>query len=195
MVVVIMKRFFQLVLVVIGISLLMFIASSMLPGDPALIAAGGRDATAEMVAHVRAEYGLDKPLIVQYLLYMKHIIQGDFRRSLVDRKPIIDKLKLFYPATFELAFFGVFFACAISIPLGEISAVKNGGIIDHVCRLSSLFLVLMPIFWLGLICIYILYGVLQVFPGGGRIFSSVAPPPHVTGLLPIDCLLAGDFAK
>lgn len=195
MLVVIIRRICYLLLVAIGMSLLIFITSRMLPGDPALIAAGGMDATTEMVEHVRKEYGLDKPLIVQYILYMKHIAVGDFGRSFIDRAPIIQKLKLFYPATFELTFFGVMFACLIGIPLGIVSAVKNGGAIDNACRVSSLFLVSMPIFWLGLIFIYVFYGVLQILPSGGRIFSSVDLPAHVTGILTIDCLLAVDFVK
>lgn len=195
MLVVIIKRIGYLFLVVIGMSLLIFIASRMLPGDPALIAAGGMEATAEMVAHVREEYGLDKPLAIQYLLYMKHIVVGDFGRSLIDREPIIKKLIYFYPATFELAFFGVLFACSVGIPLGIVSAIKNGGAIDNICRVSSLFLVSMPIFWLGLLFIYFFYGVLQILPPGGRIFSNISLPPHVTGILTIDCLLVGDFPK
>jgi ABC-type dipeptide/oligopeptide/nickel transport system permease component len=193
MIVVVLKRISQLLLVVIGMSLLMFIASRMLPGDPVLIAAGGMDATTETVERVRKEYGLDRTLLVQYLFYMKHIAQGDFGRSLVDRQPIADKLKLFYPATIELTVFGILFACLVGIPLGVFSAVRNGGWLDHLCRVSSLFLVSMPIFWLGLIFIYLFYGLFQILPSGGRIFSSFELPPHVTGFLTVDSILAGEF--
>ncbi len=195
MFVVIAKRIAYLFLVVIGMSILIFLTTRMLPGDPALIAAGGMDATSAMVEHVRKEYGLDRPLVIQYFHYMKHIARGDFGRSLVDRQPVLEKLKLFYPATFELAFFGVLFACLIGIPLGILSAIKNGSWIDNLCRVSSLFLVSMPIFWLGLILIYIFYGIFQILPSGGRIFGNIPAPPHVTGILTLDCLLSGDLEK
>jgi len=196
MLIMITKRILHLALVIIGMSLLMFIASRMLPGDPAVMAAGGVDASPEMIEHARKEYGLDKPLFIQYILYIKQIIiERDLGRSFIDREPIIDKLKLYYPATFELAGFGILFACLVGIPLGVISAVKSGSIIDNLSRVTSLFLVSMPIFWLGLMFIFIFYGVLNIFPYGARLSSNVGLPPHVTGILTIDCLFAGDFMK
>jgi peptide/nickel transport system permease protein len=171
----------------------MFLISRTLPGDPARAAAGGIDASVEMVQHTIKEYGLDKPLIIQYFIYMRHLLRGDFGRSLVTRRPIIEDLKTFYPATFELTFYGILFACVVGIPLGILSAIRRGKWIDHMSRVASLFMVAMPLFWLGLMAIFIFYAKLGLFPGGGRLSYDLVTVRTITGILTLDAILLRDF--
>jgi ABC-type dipeptide/oligopeptide/nickel transport system permease component len=182
----ILKRTVSLAFTVLGMSLLMFLISRTLPGDPARAAAGGIDASVEMVQHTIKEYGLDKPLIIQYFIYMRHLLRGDFGRSLVTRRPIIEDLKTFYPATFELTFYGILFACVVGIPLGILSAIRRGKWIDHMSRVASLFMVAMPLFWLGLMALFI-------FPGGGRLSYDLVTVRTITGILTLDAILLRDF--
>lgn len=189
----ILKRTGSLAFTILGMSFLMFFISRSLPGDPARAAAGGIDASQEMVQHVIKEYGLDKPLIVQYFIYMRHLLQGDFGRSLVTRRPIIEDLKIFYPATFELTLYGVLFACVVGIPLGIISAIRRGKLIDHLSRVTSLFMVSMPLFWLGLMAIFIFYAKLGLLPGSGRLSYDLLTTRAITGILTLDSILLGDF--
>ena len=193
MLIYLLKRLSYLVFTILGMSLLMFVISRTLPGDPARVAAGGIEASVEMVEHVVKEYGLDKPLHVQYLIYMKHLLHGDLGRSLVTRRLVIEDLKAFYPATFELTFYGILFACVVGIPLGIISAIKKGKLIDHLSRVTSLFMVSMPLFWLGLMSIFIFYATLGWFPGSGRTSFNLVSKPTITGILTLDALLSWDF--
>jgi ABC-type dipeptide/oligopeptide/nickel transport system permease component len=189
----ILKRTGSLAFTVLGMSLLMFLISRSLPGDPARAAAGGIDASVEMVQHTIKEYGLDKPLIIQYFIYMRHLLRGDFGRSLVTRRAIIEDLKIFYPATFELTFYGILFACVVGIPLGILSAIRRGKWIDHLSRVASLFMVAMPLFWLGLMAIFIFYAKLGLFPGGGRLSYDLVTVRTITGILTLDAILLRDF--
>jgi ABC-type dipeptide/oligopeptide/nickel transport system permease component len=189
----ILKRTGSLAVTILGMSLLMFLISRTLPGDPARAAAGGIDASVEMVQHAIKEYGLDKPLIIQYFIYMEHLLRGDLGRSLVTRRPIIEDLRIFYPATFELTFYGILFACIVGIPLGILSAIRRGTWIDHLSRFASLFMVAMPLFWLGLVAIFVFYAKLGIFPGGGRLSYDLVTVKTITGILTLDAMLLRDF--
>lgn len=176
-----------------AISAAVFALTQALPGDPAFIAAGGGDATPEMIAHARERLGLDRPLWVQYALYMRNALTGDFGRSLVNRKPVIEDLSTFWPATAELAVAAIAISAALGIPLGVLSAVRAGRWLDRLITPASVFLGSMPIFWLGLMAVLVFYRVLDVLPAGGRLTVGLAPPPPITGMLLIDSLLAGDL--
>jgi peptide/nickel transport system permease protein len=189
------RRLLALVFVVLGMSAMMFAISHTLPGDPARVAAGGVEATAEMVRIAREELGLDRALPVQYGLYMQRLLQGDLGRSIVTRRRVIDDLREYFPATVELTLAAVLFACAVGIPLGIVSAVRQGKFVDHISRVVSLFGISMPIFWLGLVAILLFYVVLGLLPPGGRIDYTLMPPPRVTGLYTVDSLLAGDLVR
>jgi peptide/nickel transport system permease protein len=188
----VVRRLGALVLVMLGMSLLMFVVSHALPGDPARVAAGGVEATAETVRIAREQLGLDRPLAVQYALYLGRLVQGDLGRSVVTRRRIADDLREFFPATLELTGAAVAFAAAAGVPLGILSAVRRGRLSDHLSRLAFLFGISMPVFWLGLVAILLFYVVLGLLPAGGRIDYLLTPPPAVTGFYTIDSLLAGD---
>ena len=177
------RRLFSLVFVVFGMSLMMFVISHALPGDPARVAAGGVEATAEMIRIAREELGLDRALVAQYGLYVKRGLAGDFGRSIVTRRRIVDDLREYFPATVELTLAAMLFACVVGVPLGMVSALWKGKVVDHVTRIVALFGISMPIFWLG------------VLPSGGRLDYAFLPPPRVTGLYTVDSLAAGDVEK
>lgn len=190
----VLRRLPLLALLLAAISAAVFVLTQALPGDPAFIAAGGGDATPEMIAHARERLGLDQPLWVQYALYMRNALAGDFGRSLVNRKPVIEDLAAFWPASAELALAAIAISAVVGIPLGVLSAVRAGRWLDRLITPGSVFLGSMPIFWLGLMAVLVFYRVLDVLPAGGRLTVGVAPPPAVTGLLLVDSLLARDVA-
>jgi peptide/nickel transport system permease protein len=189
----ILRRLPLLVVLLGAISAAVFALTQALPGDPAFIAAGGGDATPEMIAHARARLGLDRPLWVQYALYMRNAAGGDFGRSLVNRKPVIEDLRAFWPASAELALAAITISGVIGIPLGVLSAVRAGRWLDRLITPGSVFLGSMPIFWLGLMAVLVFYRVLDLLPAGGRLTIGLTPPSAVTGLLLIDALLAGNL--
>jgi len=189
---VIRKRLLFLALVVIGVSMITFAISHLIPGDPAMLVAGDR-ATPEIVERIREDMGLNKPLPEQYWIYLKGIVSGDLGTSLRTRRPVTEDLKLYFPATLELAFVALVLATAVGVPLGVASAVWRDKPIDHLVRALAVTGISTPAFWLGLLLIVLFYGDLGLLPGGGRIDPDITRPPTVTGFLLIDALLAGDL--
>ncbi|RPH80455.1 MAG: ABC transporter permease, partial [Candidatus Rokuibacteriota bacterium] len=172
----VLRRLPLLVLLLAVISAAVFALTQALPGDPAFIAAGGGDATPEMIAHARERLGLDRPLWIQYALYMRNALAGDFGRSLVNRKPVIEDLAAFWPASAELALVAIAISAAVGVPLGVLSAVRAGSWPDRLITPGSVFLGSMPIFWIGLMAVLAFYRVLDVMPAAGRWTISQAPP-------------------
>jgi peptide/nickel transport system permease protein len=190
----VLRRLPLLVVLLAAISLSVFLLTQKLPGDPAFVAAGGGDATPEMIAHARERLGLDRPAWVRYLLYVRNALRGDFGRSMVNGKPVIEDIRKFWPASVELALAAIAISALVGVPLGVLSAVRAGRWVDRLITPGSVFLGSMPIFWLGLMAVLVFYRVLDVLPAGGRLAVGVAPPPAVTGLYLVDALLAGDLA-
>jgi peptide/nickel transport system permease protein len=188
----ILRRVPLLVILLATISLAVFALAQKLPGDPAFVAAGGGEASPEMIAHARRRLGLDRPLWVRYLYYMRNALQGDFGRSMVNNKPVIEDIRKFWPASIELALAAIAISALVGIPLGVISAVRAGRFIDKLITPGSVFLGSMPIFWLGLMAVLVFYRIFDLLPAGGRLSVSVTAPPAVTGLYLIDALVAGD---
>ncbi len=190
----ILQRLPLLVILLAAISLAVFTLAQQLPGDPAFIAAGGGDATPEMIAHARERLGLDRPLWVRYLYYMRNALQGDFGRSMVNSKPVIEDIRKFWPASLELALAAIAISAVVGIPLGVVSAVRAGRWLDRLITPGSVFLGSMPIFWLGLMAVLVFYRLLDLLPAGGRLSVSMTPPAAVTGMYLADSLLARDVA-
>ena len=160
----ILQRLPLLVILLAAISLAVFMLAQQLPGDPAFIAAGGGDATPEMIAHARERLGLDRPVWVRYLYYMRNALQGDFGRSMVNNKPVIEDIRKFWPASLELALAAIAISAAAGIPLGVLSAVRAGRWLDRLITPGSVFLGSMPIFWLGLMAVLVFYRLLDLLP-------------------------------
>ncbi len=181
-----------LVLLLVAVALAVFALTLKLPGDPAFVAAGGGDATPEMIAHARARLGLDKPAWVRFVYYLRNVAQGDFGRSMVNGRPVVEDLEKFWPATMELALAAIAISAVLGIPLGVVSAVWARRWPDRLITPGSVFLGSMPIFWLGLMAVLVFYRMADWLPAGGRLTVGVAPPPTITGLLLVDALLARD---
>src|SRR2546430_9920544 len=176
----------------IGVSVITFAISHVVPADPA-VAALGDHATDEQIAAFRAEYKLDRPLPEQYLTYVNDLLHGDLGRSIRTRRSVADDLADSFPATFELSFTALLVSIVVGIPAGIWSAISRGHLPDVVVRVLALAGGSIPVFWLGLIVIGLGYYQLGWFPGGGRIDLFVDPPPTRTGLFVVDSLLTGDL--
>jgi len=187
-----LRRVVGIAAVMIGVSVITFAISHVIPADP-VAAALGDHATDAQIAQFRTEYGLDRPLPEQYVIYATGIVHGDLGKSIRTRRPVADDLADSFPATLELSFAALLISIALGVPAGVWSAVSRGRLPDYVVRVLSLAGGSLPVFWLGLIVIGLFYYQLGWFPGGGRLDTFVPPPPTRTGLYVLDSLLAGDL--
>ena len=189
----ILKRLVLMGITVFGLSVIVFAISRIAPGDPARVAAGP-DATEEMVQVIRKEFGLDRPLVVQYGLYVKGLLKGDFGRSIRTRHQVWDDIKDFLPATFELVFVSISFAILFGVLFGILSAVYRDRWIDHIVRVFSVTGVAVPMFWMGIMLQLLLAAKLHWLPIGGRLDTMVNPPTYITRFFLIDSLVTGNWA-
>jgi peptide/nickel transport system permease protein len=186
------RRLLFMVFVLWGVSVITFFLARVAPGDPARLIAGPH-ANAEAIANVRAIYGLDKPLPVQYVQYLGGLLHGDLGTSFVTRRPVAEDLLAFFPATLELSLFALLVGSTIGIAIGVLSALRVGSAIDGASRFIAVAGLSMPAFWLAILLQLVVYSRLQLLPLGGRLDTGMAAPPHVTGLMTIDSLLAGQL--
>jgi peptide/nickel transport system permease protein len=180
----------------IGLIFITFILAYIIPGDPARLMAGPF-APHEQVEKIRKELGLDKPIYEQFLLYIERLLNGDLGISVHTRRPVIDDLKEYFAATFELTTVSMVIGLMIGIPIGVISAFKKDKATDQLSRLLSLSGVSIPQFWLGLMLQLIFCSYLGMLPSGGRVDYTVLaqnPLRKITGLYLLDSLLSGNFS-
>jgi peptide/nickel transport system permease protein len=176
----------------IGVVVVTFLLTRALPGDPAAYFAGPA-ATKEAIEQIRAKLGLDKPLVVQFGRYISDLAHGDLGNSLTTGQPVIAEIRSRLPASAELTLFGLIVSMVIAVPLGILSATRPGSIVDHACRVISTAGVSLPVFFTGLILVYVFYYLLGWAPAPlGRLDVFFSPPPQVTGFYLIDSLIAGD---
>ena len=188
----VLRRLVGFVAVMIGVSIITFGLSHLVPADPAVVALGDHATDAQIDAF-RVKYGLNKPVPEQYWIYVNGLLHGDLGISLRTRRPVAADLHDFFPATFELSLTALILSILIGIPSGVISATTRNRLPDHVVRVISLIGGSVPIFWLGLILIGFFYGRLGWLPGGARIDKFIPPPPTVTGLFTVDSLIVGNY--
>jgi peptide/nickel transport system permease protein len=162
------RRIFLLVYVLLGVSLTIFLLMRLIPGDPALVMLGER-ATAERIIEVRRGLGLDQPLAVQYLIYLKNILTGNLGRSIHTNTRVVEELSQRFPATIELSLTALCLAGVIGVLTGIVSATHHYSVLDSGFMLLSLAGVSMPIFWLGLMMIWTFAVLLGWFPPSGRL--------------------------
>lgn len=186
------KRMLSLIFVLVGISILTFWLTHMIPADPARLMAG-QQASAEQVEAINRKYRLDRPVLEQYIYYAKGVLVGDFGNSMTTRRPVAADLKAFFPATAELALASLAILVLLGIPAGLLAAVRERGWFDVLSYSGSLAAVSMPTFWLGLLLQLLFYRYLDWFPVGGRLSIMAIEPDTVTGFMTIDSLIAGDF--
>ena len=186
------QRFMWMVVSLIGISLITFVVSHMVPADP-IRAVAGMEAKGEQVEVLRRRYGLDRPLPEQYYRWLVNLAHGDLGLSIRTGQPVTEDIRRYAPATAELAVAAMFLVIIVGLPFGVISALNKDRILDHISRMIALSGVSMPIFWVALLLQMLFFARLGVLPADGRIDIMINPPPQVTGLYTVDSLLAGDM--
>jgi peptide/nickel transport system permease protein len=186
------KALLSIATTMIGLLIVTFVISRLLPVDPVLAIVGDRASDAT-VAAAREKLGLDHPIPVQFLLYISNVLQGDLGVSLRTNQPILEDLAHVFPATLELATWGIVIGTVIGIPLGVWAAVAKDTAVDHLIRFVGLVGYSMPIFWLGIMALLVFYAKLDWLPGPGRLdfgYEDIIAP--VTGIMTIDTLIAGE---
>ncbi|HTJ31726.1 MAG TPA: ABC transporter permease [Dactylosporangium sp.] len=181
-------------LLCVGITLVAFVLTQLVPGDPATANLGQRaigDPAA--VAAFRSKYGLDKPLPVQYVTYLGNLVQGNLGQSQQSHRAVAEDLGEYVPATIELAVVAILLSLLVGVSLGTVAAVTRDRWPDQILRVVSLGGVSMPTFWVALVAFYLLFFKWGVLPGGGRLDPGMTAPPHVTGLYVIDAAVAGQW--
>lgn len=187
----IIRRLISMIPTLVGVSIVVFMFIHLIPGDPAT-AMLREGAPAELAERIRENLGLNKPLYEQYAIYMGKILHGDLGRSLVTNNPVVDDLSNRLPATAELSLFAMIVATLVGVPAGIISAVRRNTIIDTASMAFSLVGVSMPIFWLGLMAMYLFAVVLHWLPAGTRIGVDVELE-RITNFYLLDAIISGNI--
>jgi peptide/nickel transport system permease protein len=185
-------RLVQLAIVLVGVSVVVFFTMHVLPGDVAQLLLGDRG-TAEQLARLRTQLGLDQPVIVQYLRFVADAAHGDFGTSLTSNHAAFSDVSYAFPVTLQLTLASLGLATLIGVPVGVIASLRPGGAFDGTAMTLTLFGVSMPIFWLGLMLLLLFGAILDWLPIGG-LFGVGVEPPRVTGMSIVDAALSGDRA-
>lgn len=186
------SRVFQLIVVLLGVSVVVFVAMHLLPGDVATLLLGDK-ATAAQLVRLRAQLGLDQPIPVQYWRFLTAGLHGDFGLSINTNRPALTEVIAAFPVTLQLTLASLALACAIGIPLGVLAGTRKGSGLDVAVLVGTLFGVSMPIFWLGLMLLILFAAGLDLLPTGG-VMPVSQDPPYVTGMSVVDSVLAGNPA-
>ena len=187
----IVKRLAMLVPVMLGVSIIAFSLIHLAPGDPARTMLGER-ATQEQLNEIREKYGLDKPLYVQYGIWLNGVLHGDLGRSITTHEEVAKEIGDRLPNTMELSIAAMIFAIIVGVFAGIISATKQYSITDYTCMGVALFGISMPVFWLGIMLMMIFGVFLGWLPIGGRI-DLLIPFQRVTGFMVFDSIITGNF--
>jgi len=189
----VLKRLMIALPSLVGVVIVTFLLTRALPGDPAAYFAGPA-ATKEAVEQIRVKLGLDKPLTVQFGRYVTDLVHGDLGTSLTTGQPVAQEIRSRLPASAELTLLGLLVSVLIAVPLGIAAATRPGSLIDHSCRVIATAGVSLPVFFTGLILVYVFYYLLGWAPAPlGRLEVFYSPPPAYTGFYLIDSLIARDF--
>jgi peptide/nickel transport system permease protein len=183
----------SLTLTFIGLTAITFVIGRVMPADPVLAIVGDR-ASQQVYDQVFLELGLDKPIYIQYLLYLGQLVQGELGTSIMTARPVAEDILRFFPATLELATIATLLGIFVGIPMGVLAAVHQGRWPDHIVRVISLVGYSAPIFWLGMVALLIFYANLGWVAGPGRLdvyYDGIVE--SVTGILMIDAAISGDW--
>lgn len=187
----IVRRLLLLIPVIIGLTIIMFGIARLLPGDPVGLAAGPNATQAERAA-LAHEFGLDRPVWVQYLTYVEGLAHGNLGRSLLTRRPVEADIAAYLPATLELVIAAMLFAVVVGIPLGLLTALWRNRWPDYLSQVLAIGAISMPRFFLGLLMQLVFAMWLAWLPLGGQLPITAFPPQHITGFITVDALLTGD---
>jgi peptide/nickel transport system permease protein len=187
----IIKRLLALIPIIIGVALIVFLLVHFIPGDPAEIMLGER-ATREMVEELRESMGLNDPLYIQFWNFISNLVRGDLGRSIISNNPV--KLELFekFPATLELSIFAMIFAVIIGIPFGIFAATHQNSWFDNLSMFITLAGVSMPIFWLGLMLIWLFAVELGWLPPSARLSIGIELQ-EITNFYVVDSIIQGNW--
>jgi peptide/nickel transport system permease protein len=186
----ILKRLLGLLPVLFGITLAVFLLLRLIPGDPAIVLAGER-ATPEQIAALREQLGLNQPLLLQYFAFLGNLVRLDFGNSIISGVPVIDEIRSRWAATFELSIAAILVAIVLGIPAGVVAAVHKNRPVDNLLMSGSLIGVSLPVYWLGLLLIYLFSVTLKWLPPSGRLSveNGFLFQP-ITGFYVLDALLS-----
>jgi peptide/nickel transport system permease protein len=187
----VVRRLLLLVPILLGLSVLVFLWIRALPGGPAIALLGER-ATPETIAQIERQYGLDRPIHVQYWRYVQNVARADFGDSTVSRRPVVEELKQKFPATIELALAAMIFSVVVGIPLGFLAAKKYGSLLDHASLVASLIGISIPIFFLAIILKFVFAVKLGWLPTVGRV-SVLIDLEHPTNFYVVDALVTANW--
>jgi peptide/nickel transport system permease protein len=186
------RRLALAIVALFGVVLVAFLVAHMVPADPLAVVLSDQ---ATKDPSIRAAYvkrwGLDRSLPEQFGAYLANVLRGDLGESFTTRRPVVRDLAQFMPATVELSLAALAVSLVLGIPLGVWAAVRHNRAPDHATRVVALVGAASPIFWTGLIALYVFYYLLEWAPGPGRLDTHLSYPPRVTGFLLVDSLLAG----
>jgi peptide/nickel transport system permease protein len=171
----VVRRVIQAVPTFFGITLLAFAVLKLAPGDPVLLLFGAQNLRADEMAALRAAYGLDQPMPIQYLSWLGHVLTGDFGRSFLYKRPVIEMIQAALPNTLLLATLALIVTVAVGVPLGVVAARYRGSWIDQIIRILGVAGHAIPIFWFGLLFILILSVQFRLFPVGGMLTVGKDP--------------------
>jgi peptide/nickel transport system permease protein len=191
----VLQRVVACILMALAATLVVFLVAHTVPADPVLAQLGDKAASnPETVARFRARWGLDRPLWQQYALFLGGLVRGDLGESIASRRPVLDDIRQYAPATAELSTLAALLTALVGVPLGVLAAVRRDRLVDQAVRLVCLIGVSAPTFWLAFLALALFYGGFEIAPSPGRLDAGAAPPAHVTGLYLADSLLAGNGA-
>ncbi|MEN3184545.1 MAG: ABC transporter permease, partial [Atribacterota bacterium] len=179
-----MRRLIFTIPVLFGVSLVVFLVVRLAPGDPAKVMAG-EHASAEFIEAVRTRWGLDKPLYVQYGIWLSRAIRGDLGLSIATKAPVLQEVLSRFPATLELSLVAMLFATVLGIAAGVLSATRQYSLFDYLAMTGALVGISIPVFWLGLM-LMLFFGLhLDLLPISGRLDPGIELRT-ITGLYLLD---------
>ena len=187
-----LERLLQLVPVLLGVSLIVFVMMALTPGDPVEIMVGDQSVTPEQIAMMRSDLGLDRPLHERFFVFLGNALQFDFGQSFYHRRPVADVIAERLPATIELTLVAMLIALITAIPLGVLAAVRKNSILDRIATVGALLGVSLPGFWFGILLLMLFAVNLNLLPVAGRMSYAMSQGiTPITHLLLIDTLLNG----
>lgn len=186
------KRLFLSLFVLFGLSILIFTLSRVIPGDPARLALGPM-APQFAVDQLREKLHLNDPLWIQYVIWLTNALHGDFGDSIVTKRPVIQDIIQFFPATFELVLFSMVISIILSLVIGAISGRRANSWFDNVFRLFSYIGIAVPTFVWAVLALLVFVFWFKLLPTMGQLSTTIAAPPTITGMMGVDALLAGNW--
>ncbi len=188
----ILRRIALSIPALLGLILLTFVLSRVVPGDPAATLAGDA-ATPAQIAELRVQYGLDRPILEQAVIHVRQVLSGDLGNSIFSGRPVSEEILQRLPATLELTFLALFFATVLGIGLGLVAALDHNGPLDHLVRVVSVGGLAIASFWLAIMLQLQFSMEWNILPLRGRLDVALGQPPRLTGFMLFDTLAAGRF--